>query len=116
MHALASFRALAVGLLTASTATASSLQALDNAPVLHYTLHRRGGAFASTEHDRDNINMTFLTRELERTEKRYSLTKREVKGNKLVRKAKSDAASDGDGGNIMSNVQADGTWFVSCSI
>lgn len=112
MHAFASLYALTFGLIAASSVTASSLQALDNAPVLHYTLHRRGGAFASTEQQHDNINITSLARELERTERRYSLTKREVKGNKLVRKAKPNAASEGNEGSLMSDVQADGVWFV----
>jgi len=101
--------AIHISLIQLSFVSASNLQALDNAPVLHYTLFRRGGVFAATEPTHQSVNTTYLARELDRTEKRYTLTKREVKGNKLVRKAKGFAGGS-NGGELMSNVHADGIW------
>ena len=86
------------------------LPTLDTAPVLHFTLARRGGAFSPTSFGQDCVNLTYLSIELERTEARFNLTQRQVEGNKLVRKAK-----DAPGGNIqesglMGHVGEDGIW------
>lgn len=52
--------------------------------------------------------MTYLAQELEKTEGRYNLTQREVKGNKLIRKAK----SSGSGGrDLTKQVATEGIWY-----
>ena len=95
--------------LITSSAIASTLRSLDNAPVIHFTLARRGGAFAATQYLVDYVNLTYLAQELETTEARFNLTKREVKGNKLIRKAKKDADRD----TLMGEVAARGIWCVN---
>lgn len=92
----------------------SVLRSLDVAPVLHFTLARRGGSFAATEWTKDYVNLTYLVQELEKIEDRFNLTQRVVKGNKLVRKAKIGGAEGSDEGALMSKIADDGLWFVSC--
>lgn len=92
----------------------SILRSLDVAPVLHFTLARRGGKFAATEWIKDYVNMTYLTQELEKIEDRFNLTQRVAKGNRLVRKAKIDGAKESDTGALMGRIADDGLWFVSC--
>lgn len=94
----------------------SLLQSLDAAPVLHFTLARRGGSFVATEANQDYVNFTYLTQELERIQDRFSLTRRVVKGNKLVRKARSDDAKGSDEGALMGDIADDGSWFVTRSV
>lgn len=81
------------------------LRSLDSAPVLHFTLARRDGAINATEYLQDYVNLEYLAKEIERTESRFNLTKREVKGNKLVRKAKVK-----DDGLLMGDVAGSGIW------
>ena len=95
------------GLLSSTLATATAPRSLDSAPVLHFTLTRRGGKFSPTKSAVDYVNLTYLVQELEKTEARFNLTKREVKGNKLVRKAKSN---DVGGNALMGEVAIDGIW------
>lgn len=112
MHFLSYLIITPTCLISATIAAEASLRSLDNAPVLHFTLARRGGGFAATEHSGDNVNLTYLARELDKTEGRFDLTKREVKGNKLVRKAKTSAAGGRNEGVLMGEVAADGTWYI----
>lgn len=100
-----------VACTTFATASPPILRSLDNAPVLHFTLTRRGGKFAPTEFAKDFVNMTYLGQELEKTEARFNLTQRQVKGNKLVRKAKSEGGGKEEGG-LMGSVAEDGIWCV----
>ncbi len=109
MHLLSPL-AFTLGLLSSTLATALASRSLDNAAVLHFTLTRRGGKFAPTEFARDYVNLTYLAQELEKTEARFNLTKREVKGNKLVRKAKSNEVGGIDPSGLMGEVALDGTW------
>lgn len=97
-----------------ASSSQSVLRALDVAPVLHFTLARRGGKFAATEWTKDYVNFTYLTQELEKIENRFNLTQRVVKGNKLVRKAKIDGAKGSDEGALMGKIADDGLWLVSC--
>ncbi|KAL6719830.1 mRNA decay protein [Lecanora helva] len=97
-------------------ASPSILRSLDNAPVLHFTLTRRGGQFAPQEFGRDHANLSYLAEELKRAESRFNLTQRQFSGNKLVRKAKS-AADGGKGeGMLMSEVSNDGIWYTKFNI
>ena len=118
MHFL-SFLILTTGVLLQVRFAASSAQAvlrtLDKAPVLHFTLARRGGEFAAIEPGRDLVNLTYLVKELDKTEARFNLTRREVKGNKLIRKAKINERGGKDEGTLTAGVAADGIWFVLCS-
>ena len=96
---------------TSAKSTAQSiLTSLDSASVLHFTLSRRGGVFSTTQPEHDWVNLTYMVQELERTERRYSLTKREAKGNKLVRKANADESGGKEPGSLMGDIAADGTW------
>ena len=80
MHPLVFLVCTVALLLPFAIATTSALRSLDNPPVLHFTLARRGGKFTPIEHELDHINMTYLAQELERTEGRFNLTQRQVKG------------------------------------
>ncbi len=91
---------------------ANVLRSLDTAPVLHFTLTRRGGKFAPTVSGGDYVNLTYLAQELEKTEARFNLTQRQVKGNKLVRKAKDLLIGDKEEGKLMGEVAQDGSWYV----
>ena len=77
-------------------------------PTIHFPIRRRGGDFPST----GLANFTFLHEELAKVEARYSLTRREVNGNKLVRKAKSKAKGGGEDGGLMAEVGREGAWYV----
>lgn len=90
----------------------SVLQSLDTAPVLHFTLARRGGKFAATEYGKDYVNLTLLAQELGKVEGRFNLTQRVIKGNRLVRKAKIEAMPGSDQGALMGKIADDGLWFV----
>lgn len=100
---------------SSATSAPSVLRSLDTAPVLHFTLNRRGGVFVQTQFFTDYVNLTYLAHELERTESRFNLTKRVVKGNKLVRKAKLDESLHQDGGFLMGKIADNGSWFVNSS-
>ena len=97
----------------------SLLRTLTPVPVAHFTLSRRNGAFSSTEFpNSDNANLTHLSTQLAKAEARFDLTRREVKGNRLVRTAKTDRSGgredgDGDGGvgmGLMGGVGGEGVW------
>ena len=66
----------------------------------------------ATEWNTDHVNLTLLAQELEKTESRFDLTRRVVKGNKLVRKAKVDGLKGPDGGELLKQVAGNGLWFV----
>lgn len=85
---------------------AEILRSFDDAPVLHFTLARRGGAFPTDA----LANLTFLKAELDKTEGRFNLTRREVRGNKLVRKVREKAVGGKDEGGLMGSVGLDGRW------
>ena len=101
---------LTSGLLSSTLATDPSPHSLDGSRVLHFTLTRRGGKFSPTEFALDYVNLTYLAQELEKTEDRFNLTKREVRGNKLVRKAKSNDMGGKDPNSLMGEVAVDGIW------
>ncbi|MCJ1463539.1 hypothetical protein MMC07_002147 [Pseudocyphellaria aurata] len=94
----------------------SILRSLDVAPVLHFTLARRGGKFAATEWIKDYVNLTYLTQELERIEDRYNLTQRVAKGNRLVRKAKIDGTKGSHPGALMGRIADNGLWYAKVKI
>ena len=100
---------LVLSLIFGASSTNAVLRSLDTAPVLHFTLARRGGEFTATETGRDLVNLTYLVQELDKSEARFNLTRREVKGNKLVRKAKI-IETGGKEGALMGSVAANGIW------
>lgn len=112
---------LAVTCLPASASVQAVLRSLDTVPVVHFTLARRGGVFAASEWLHDYVNMTYLIDELEKTENRYNLTRRVIKGNRLVRKAKIDGVNGQNERALMGKLADDGLWlifhnaFVGCS-
>lgn len=87
-----------------------TLRSLDQLPVIHFTITRRGGAFECFAPGSDIANLTYLSEELSRIEEKFSLTRREVKGNKLVRKAKVKGVGGKDVGKLMGEVGVQGTW------
>ena len=110
MHLLPDAVLATLCLISLVLASPSRLRSLDTVPVVHFTLARRGGPFAPTEHLRDNVNLTHLAAEQNKAESRFNLTKREVKGNKLVRKAKVNVVGGRNEGVLMGEVAAEGVW------
>lgn len=96
----------------ASALVPSVLRSLNTVPVVHFTIARRGGGFAANEWLRDYVNMSYLVEELDRTEGRYNLTRRVIKGNKLVRKAKIDGVNGQDKTALMGKLADVGLWFI----
>lgn len=96
-------------ILTTFTFTSYATALTPEPPVLHFTIARRGGAFPT-----ENIaNLTFLTDELARAEARFNLTRREVRGNKLIRKAKERDVGGKEDGNLMGELGLAGRWYGS---
>ena len=114
MHLL-SFLAITVSCVFGSTEARSTdhsvLRSLDDVPVIHFTINRRHGAFAGTVPEDDWVDLDQLTDQLERTECRFNLTKREVKGNKLVRKAKTARIRGKAGTGLMGDIASSGAWY-----
>ena len=102
-----------LGLLSLTFAIPPTLLSQNLTQVLHFTITRRGGKFAPTEFARDYVNLTYLAQELEKREDKFNLTKREIKGNKLVRKAKSNGVGAEDANALMGEVALDGIWSAS---
>jgi hypothetical protein len=92
--------------------TPSSLRDLDELPVIHFTISRRGGPFESFAPGEEVANHKHLANVLLKIEDRFNLTRREVKGNKLVRKAKIRGVGGNDMGKLISEVAQDGRWYV----
>ena len=93
-----------------------TIHSLDTVPVLHFTLSRRGGVFSATEPEHDWVNLKYLAHQLNRTEWRFGLTRREAKGNKLIRKAKLDKNGGQELGSLMGEIAAEGTWFNTATL
>ena len=85
-----------------------SLHSLDEVPVLHLPLQRRGGGFSTFQNGSDVANLTVLRAELTKACRRFNRTKREVKGNRVVRKAKG-MTGDGEEG-LLGDVAETGGW------
>ena len=86
-----------------------ALHDLDAAPIIHFTLARRRGPINATVLPGDVAILPNFAHELEKAESRFNLTKREVKGNKLVRKAKV-VGGYGGVGRWMGDVAGEGIW------
>ncbi|KAI4133627.1 MAG: hypothetical protein LQ338_000139 [Usnochroma carphineum] len=104
------------GLLRSTYGAESVLRSLDQAPVVHFTLTRRGGTFEATRPGNDSIEMDLLLEQLEMVEGKFNLTRREVRGNKLVRKAKSQAVGGRDDDGLMGEMALNGSWFANLAI
>lgn len=94
----------------ALTTDQSVLRSLDTAPVVHFTISRRNGAFTGTKTGVDWVDLDYLVKQLDITECRFNLTRREVKGNKLIRKAKTGSAGGRVGTKLMGDIALDGSW------
>ncbi|MCJ1383636.1 hypothetical protein MMC17_006750 [Xylographa soralifera] len=92
------------------------LQSLDDVSVLHLTISRRGGPFESFAPGEEIANLTHLAEELKKVEERFNLTRREVKGNKLVRKAKAKGVGGNEVGVLMGEVAGVGNWYAKISM
>ena len=93
--------------LKVAPASNTVLRSLDTAPVSHFTLNRRGGSFSTTQRPLDVANLTYLNDELVKAEGRFNTTKREVKGNRVVRIIKVDGRVEG---KLMGEIFKDGIW------
>ena len=102
--------------LCLTTSERSVLQNLDEAPVIHYTLERRGGPFSATSWPTDCANFTYLTQQIEAIESRFNLTKREYQDNKLVRKARTEVSGVSERDILLGNVAMTGTWYANLEI
>ena len=87
-----------------------TIRSLDEEPVLHFTIARRGGAFANWDIEDEVVDLTYLREELQRVEGRYNLTRREAKGNKLVRRAKERSVGGNEVGMLMGEIAMEGRW------
>ena len=94
----------------------SVLRSLDTAPVIHFAITRRDGAFTGTVVGEDWVDLEYLVKQVEIAECRFNLTKRVVKGNKLVRKAGTDGAGGKDGMGLMGDIASRGAWYVNSPI
>ena len=94
----------------ASSSNLQVIRSLDNLPVLHLTISRRGGPFEVLGLGHEVANFTYLTEELEKVEQRFNLTRREVKGNKLVRKAKQNNGGGDELSSLTGQVSEHGRW------
>ena len=100
-------------ILTSAVASSPNLQvirSLDNLPVLHLTISRRGGPFDALDPEHEVANFTYLTEELQRVDQRFNLTRREAKGNKLVRKAKQSDGAGNELSSLIGQVSERGRW------
>lgn len=80
---------------------------------LHFTLTRRAGPFSTSCTTSDGLaNFAFLEEELGRVQQRLNLTRREVVGNKLVRKVKDEFVKGKDWGGLigLGNMGREGGW------
>lgn len=100
------FLSLLILILTTLTLASYATTPTPGPPVLHFTIARRGGAFPTET----IANLTFLTDELARAEARFNLTRREVRGNKLVRKPKAKGVGGREEGRLMGDLGLDGRW------
>ena len=83
------------------TITSSTTTLTPSSQVLHFPIARRTGPFPT----QTIANLTFLTDELAKAEARFNLTRREVRGNKLVRKVK-----EREEGKLMGELGVGGRW------
>src|SRR5277367_6779460 len=73
---------------------------------VQFALLRRGGALAT----RNNVNLTYLTHLLRRTELRYGRTKRVFKDNGISRRWKSSSSGTVEDHDLLSVTAHDGGW------
>ena len=114
MHLLSFLAITACCIIGSTEATAtdhSVLRSLDDVPVIHFTINRRHGAFAATVPEHDWVDLDQLIKQLESAESRFNLTKREVRGNKLVRKAKSSGIGGRADIGLMGDIASSGAWY-----
>ncbi len=89
---LSSLRILASAAITPSS---------DGDGVIHFPVYRRGGLFNPDE----AANLTYLNEQLAAVRGRYNQTRREIKGNKVVRKPIDT------NGELMGSVGRGGNWY-----
>ena len=81
---------------------------IEHPPAVHYTIERRGGPFAPNW----TANLDYLLNQLKIAEARFNFTRREVKGNKIVRVPKERAVGGGEVGKLMGQFGRNGSWCV----
>lgn len=76
-------------------------------PAIHYVIERRGGAFAPNW----TANLPHLAEQLKVAESRFNFTRREVKGNKIVRVPKAQTLGGGETDKLLGEFGRIGNWF-----
>ncbi len=82
------------------------LCASEEISVAHLTLNRRGGAVAQHE----PANLTHLVKLLRDVERRYARAKREVNGNKLVRRWRARSTGSANDEQLLREPGQEGSW------
>lgn len=93
-------------LLTMVLGNQSLLGAAQNIPAAYLTINRRGGALIH----REPANLTQLVDLLHDVERRYSRVKREVKGNKLVRRWRARSTGATNDEQLLAEPGKAGSW------
>lgn len=91
---------------------AAVAEAQQSPEAIHFTIERRGGAFATGR----NANMTYLTEQLALAESRFNLTRREVRGNKIARVPKERVVGGAEPGRLLGEVGQLGNWFATLKL
>ena len=94
-----------------STGHSDVLRSLDGEPVIHFTITRRLGAFAANEGGESWVDLDYLVKQLDKAESAFNLTSRVVKGNKLVRNARTSGTGGKQRTELMGNIASDGAWY-----
>lgn len=81
-------------------------------PAVHYVIERRAGAFAPNW----TSNLPHLAEQLKIAEARFNFTRREVKGNKIVRVPKEKNLGGGVTGKLLGEYGRDGNWYARMKI
>ncbi|KAI9794709.1 MAG: hypothetical protein M1833_007366 [Piccolia ochrophora] len=76
--------------------------------VIHWPITRRGGAFPI----QTGVNLTYLSEQLASAASRFNLTRREIKGNKVIRKARASGFDIDEQGLLMGDIGRQGNWFA----
>lgn len=81
-------------------------------PAVHYVIERRAGAFAPNW----TSNLPYLAEQLKIAEARFDFTRREVKGNKIVRVPKEKNLGGGVTGKLLGEYGRNGNWYARMKI
>lgn len=81
-------------------------------PAIHYVIERRGGVFAPNW----TANLPFLAEQLAIAESRFNFTRREVKGNKIIRVPKDQHAGSIGWDRLIGEYGRIGNWYARMKV